>query len=57
MKPTLAVVMIALSTGAGTLACAAEAVSQAQRNHPEWAALYSITPELREDEHYVKSMA
>ena len=56
MKPVL-VIVIALSAGSGTLARAAEPAPTAQPNHPEWAALYSIAPALREDQTYTKSMA
>jgi hypothetical protein len=57
MKPVHVIVAIALSAGCGTLARGAEAASPAQSNHPEWAALYAITPELVEGAVYNKAMA
>ena len=57
MKAALVIAVIALSAGSGTLSRGADSASPAQRNHPEWAALYTITPALQEGEPYDKKMA
>jgi len=57
MRPALIIVAIGLSTGSGTLSRGADSASPAQRNHPDWAALYTIAPALQEGEAYNKKMA
>src|ERR1700756_4435399 len=53
---TALLIAIAVSAVSGTLSRAADATS-AQRNHPQWAALYNITPALQEGKPYNKKMA
>ena len=55
VRPSLIAALIAL--GFGTPSRAAEPASPASVNHSEWAALYNISPPIREDETYTKSMA
>jgi hypothetical protein len=57
MRLALVVVAIATITGSGTLSRAADSGSTAQRNHPEWAAVYNITPALQEGAAYDKKMS